>query len=56
MLFCSERHGEKEVFDLSVEPGEFSDSEIIVMMGENGTGKTTFVRLLAGVLKPDPDG
>lgn len=23
------------------------------MMGENGTGKTTFCRLLAGALKPD---
>ena len=35
-------------FKLTVEAGTFSDSEIIVMLGENGTGKTTFVRLLAG--------
>jgi ATP-binding cassette subfamily E protein 1 len=35
-------------FKLTVEPGTFTDSEIIVMLGENGTGKTTFVRLLAG--------
>jgi ATP-binding cassette subfamily E protein 1 len=35
-------------FKLTVEPGEFTDSEIIVMLGENGTGKTTFVKLLAG--------
>lgn len=35
-------------FKLSVEAGSFTDSEIIVMLGENGTGKTTFVRLLAG--------
>ncbi|KAG9621264.1 hypothetical protein KCU64_g21369, partial [Aureobasidium melanogenum] len=34
-------------------PGEFTDSEIIVMMGENGTGKTTFCRMLAGAEKPD---
>ncbi|EAA34633.3 translation initiation factor RLI1 [Neurospora crassa OR74A] len=40
-------------FHLSIDAGSFSDSEIIVMMGENGTGKTTFCRLLAGVLKPD---
>lgn len=40
-------------FRLRVDAGQFTDSEIIVMMGENGTGKTTFCRLLAGVLKPD---
>lgn len=35
-------------FKLTVQAGSFTDSEIIVMLGENGTGKTTFVRLLAG--------
>ncbi|KAK1226217.1 Fe-S cluster-binding ribosome biosynthesis protein [Marasmius sp. AFHP31] len=35
-------------FKLTVEEGSFTDSEIIVMLGENGTGKTTFIRLLAG--------
>ena len=40
-------------FHLKIEPGQFTDSEIIVMMGENGTGKTTFCRLLAGAEKPD---
>lgn len=35
-------------FKLTVESGSFTDSEIIVMLGENGTGKTTFIRLLAG--------
>ena len=35
-------------FKLTVEEGGFTDSEIIVMLGENGMGKTTFVRLLAG--------
>jgi ATP-binding cassette subfamily E protein 1 len=36
-----------------VEAGAFSDSEIVVLLGENGTGKTTFVALLAGLLTPD---
>lgn len=40
-------------FQLNVSAGEFTDSEIIVMMGENGTGKTTFCRLLAGAITPD---
>ena len=43
-------------FHLTVEGGEFSDSEIIVLMGENGTGKTIFIRLLAGKLQPDQEG
>ncbi|KAI3396676.1 hypothetical protein diail_11784 [Diaporthe ilicicola] len=40
-------------FKLKIDTGSFTDSEIIVMMGENGTGKTTFCRMLAGALKPD---
>jgi ATP-binding cassette subfamily E protein 1 len=40
-------------FHLGIEAGDFTDSEIIVMMGENGTGKTTFCKLLAGALAPD---
>lgn len=40
-------------FNLQIESGRFTDSEIIVMMGENGTGKTTFCRMLAGAIDPD---
>ncbi|KFY47456.1 hypothetical protein V496_10656 [Pseudogymnoascus sp. VKM F-4515 (FW-2607)] len=40
-------------FHLTIDDGDFTDSEIIVMMGENGTGKTTFCKMLAGATKPD---
>mmetsp|Transcript_1381 Transcript_1381/g.1951 ORF Transcript_1381/g.1951 Transcript_1381/m.1951 type:complete len:659 (+) Transcript_1381:273-2249(+) len=44
---------EASQFILHVDAGSFTDSEIIVLLGENGTGKTTFVRMLAGLLKSD---
>ncbi len=40
-------------FKLSVEEGSFTNCEIIVLLGENGTGKTTLVSLLAGRQKAD---
>lgn len=33
-------------FELTVEQGDYSESEIIVLLGENGTGKTTFTKML----------
>ncbi|MBI2542183.1 ribosome biogenesis/translation initiation ATPase RLI [Candidatus Woesearchaeota archaeon] len=40
-------------FSLKAHNGEIHRNEIIGILGENGTGKTTFVRMLAGVLKQD---
>ncbi|KAJ2741762.1 Fe-S cluster-binding ribosome biosynthesis protein [Coemansia sp. BCRC 34301] len=40
-------------FKLKVEGSMFSESEIIVLLGENGTGKTTLINLLAGKLETD---
>ena len=42
-------------FTLNVEGGEFSNCEIIVLLGENGTGKTTLVRMLSGDKKCPPN-
>ncbi|GJM95628.1 hypothetical protein PR202_ga12391 [Eleusine coracana subsp. coracana] len=33
-------------FKLNVVEGEFTDCQIVVMFGENGTGKTTFIKML----------
>ncbi|KAK5579711.1 hypothetical protein RB653_009397 [Dictyostelium firmibasis] len=42
-------------FKLEIKAGEFTDSEIIVMLGQNGTGKTTFIKMLAGHMPSDTD-
>ncbi|KAL7711997.1 ABC transporter [Entamoeba marina] len=44
-----------DTFHLNVKAGGFNPSEIIVLLGQNGTGKTTFIRLLAGQTKPDDE-
>jgi ATP-binding cassette subfamily E protein 1 len=35
-------------FELNIQGGSFSSSEIIVLLAENACGKTTFIKLLAG--------
>lgn len=45
----------KPEFKLTIEAGEFKNSEIIVLLSENGCGKTTFIKLLAGIIKSDDE-
>lgn len=40
-------------FELLVEEGSFSTSEIVVLLGENGMGKTSLVKMLCGDTQPD---
>ena len=40
-------------FSLEVESGDVRKGEVVGILGPNGTGKTTFVKMLAGVEKPD---
>ena len=44
-----------EDFKIGIDAGSFNNNEITVLLGENGTGKTTFIKLLAGKLNPDND-
>jgi ATP-binding cassette subfamily E protein 1 len=42
-----------EGFTVRAEPGEVKKGEVVGILGPNGIGKTTFVKLLAGVETPD---
>lgn len=42
-------------FKLKVTEGSFTNNEIVVLLGENGCGKTTFIKLLTGNPKLQPD-
>jgi ATP-binding cassette subfamily E protein 1 len=40
-------------FQLKIDAGSFSTSEITLLIGENGTGKSTMIKILAGLIKVD---
>lgn len=42
-----------ESFRLDINPGTIYASEILGIVGENGCGKSTFAKILAGIYKPD---
>jgi ATP-binding cassette, sub-family E, member 1 len=42
-------------FKLTAQPGEIRRGEIIGILGPNGIGKTTFVKILAGIEKADTE-
>ena len=44
-------------FTLTIDAGKFKTSQITVLLGENGTGKTTFIKMLvdAGKKKKKDD-
>ncbi len=53
ILSWSEMKKSYEGFTLSVKPGEIHKGEVVGILGPNGIGKTTFIKLLSGMEKPD---
>ena len=40
-------------FSVSIEPGKVRKGEVLGIMGANALGKTTMMKMIAGVEKPD---
>ncbi|KRH94634.1 RNAse L inhibitor, ABC superfamily [Pseudoloma neurophilia] len=48
-FFYDDLEQKYENFHLTVTPGSFANDDIIILLGENGMGKTTFLNLIKGV-------
>jgi len=46
---------ELDTFQLPVEGGSFNNCEIVVLLGENGCGKSTLIKMLTGIKGYTPD-
>ncbi|MBL8723708.1 MAG: ABC transporter ATP-binding protein [Planctomycetes bacterium] len=49
----SYRQGEREVLACAVERLDIARGEQVALVGRSGTGKTTLLHILAGILRPD---
>lgn len=54
-VLCSWKEIEKRLDDfyINAASGEIYKNDVIGVLGENGIGKTSFVKILAGVMEPD---
>jgi len=48
--------GTERSFTLNIEGGDYMDGEIMALVGENGTGKTTYMQMLAGLFDVTQEG
>lgn len=53
LLSFSEMKKDFGEFELDIKPGSIKIGESVGIVGPNATGKTTFVKMLAGVIEPD---
>jgi ATP-binding cassette subfamily E protein 1 len=49
----SDLHKKIDNFKLDAKSGELFRHEVVGVLGENGIGKTTFIKVLAGLIQPD---
>jgi len=48
--------GTERSFTLNIAGGDYTDGEIMALVGENGTGKTTYMQMLAGLFDESKEG